>query len=98
VIPATPGGLGLVQASLTGLATFTCRLASYWVPLLTGPVAYGLFKIRYRNRPPPRQASVEPACAEVTGNPAQARILAFWLSNSSSVMTPWLRRSASLAS
>jgi uncharacterized membrane protein YbhN (UPF0104 family) len=63
MIPATPGGLGLVEASLTGLlvlaevnssqavlATLTYRIASYWVPLLAGPVAYGLFKIRYRKR------------------------------------------------
>jgi uncharacterized protein (TIRG00374 family) len=61
MIPATPGGLGLVEASLTGLlvlaevnssqavlATLTYRIASYWVPLLAGPVAYGLFKLRYR--------------------------------------------------
>jgi uncharacterized membrane protein YbhN (UPF0104 family) len=50
-----------VEASLTGLlvlaevnssqavlATLTYRIASYWVPLLAGPVAYGLFRIRYR--------------------------------------------------
>jgi hypothetical protein len=24
------------------------RLASYWLPLLAGPFAYGLFKVRYR--------------------------------------------------
>jgi uncharacterized protein (TIRG00374 family) len=67
MIPATPGGLGLVEASLTGLlvlaqvnssqavlATLTYRLASYWVPLCAGPIAYGLFWLRYRsrNRPP----------------------------------------------
>jgi uncharacterized protein (TIRG00374 family) len=63
MIPATPGGLGLVEASLTGLlvlaevdssqavpATLTYRIASYWVPLCAGPIAYGLFRIRYRNR------------------------------------------------
>jgi uncharacterized protein (TIRG00374 family) len=63
MIPATPGGLGLVEASLTGLlvlaqvdssqavlATLTYRLASYWAPLLAGPVAYGLFRLRYRSR------------------------------------------------
>jgi uncharacterized protein (TIRG00374 family) len=63
MIPATPGGLGLVEASLTGLlvlaevdssqavlATLTYRIASYWVPLLAGPIAYGLFKIRYGKR------------------------------------------------
>jgi len=64
MIPATPGGLGLVEASLTGLlvlaqvdssqavlATLTYRLASYWTPLIAGPIAYGLFRLRYRNRP-----------------------------------------------
>lgn len=61
MIPITPGGLGIVEASLTGLlvladvnssqaalATLAYRLASYWLPLLAGPVAYGLFRIRYR--------------------------------------------------
>jgi uncharacterized protein (TIRG00374 family) len=70
MIPATPGGLGLVEASLTGLlvlaevnssqallATLTYRLASYWVPLLAGPIAYGLFRIRYRNRRSPSKES-----------------------------------------
>ncbi len=66
MIPLTPGGLGLVEASLTGLlvlaevdssqaalATLAYRLASYWAPLCAGPVAYGLFRLRYRSRPPP---------------------------------------------
>jgi len=66
MIPVTPGGLGIVEASLTGLlvlaevnssqavlATLTYRIASYWVPLLAGPVAYGLFKFRYRNQEKP---------------------------------------------
>jgi uncharacterized protein (TIRG00374 family) len=67
MIPATPGGLGLVEASLTGLlvlaqvnssqavlATLAYRLASYWAPLAAGPIAYGLFWIRYRgHRAPP---------------------------------------------
>jgi hypothetical protein len=65
MIPITPGGLGIVEASLTGLlvlagldsgnavlATLTYRLASYWLPLAAGPVAYGIFHLRYRNRPP----------------------------------------------
>ncbi len=69
MIPATPGGLGLVEASLTGLlvlaqvnssqavlATLTYRIASYWVPLCAGPIAYGLFRLRYRSRTSPRQA------------------------------------------
>lgn len=74
MIPATPGGLGLVEASLTGLlvlaqvdssqavlATLTYRLASYWAPLLAGPVAYGVFRIRYRSRQPPQQTSAAQA-------------------------------------
>ena len=61
MIPITPGGLGIVEASLTGLlvlagvdssqaalATLAYRIASYWLPLAAGPVAYGLFQIRYR--------------------------------------------------
>lgn len=64
MIPITPGGLGIVEASLTGLlvlagvtssdallATLAYRLASYWVPLAAGPVAYGVFRIRYRGHP-----------------------------------------------
>jgi uncharacterized protein (TIRG00374 family) len=71
MIPLTPGGLGIVEAGLTGLlvlaevnssqavlATLTYRIASYWVPLLAGPIAYGLFRIRYRSRPASPQASV----------------------------------------
>ncbi len=74
MIPATPGGLGLVEASLTGLlvlaqvdssqavlATLTYRLASYWVPLLAGPIAYGLFRLRYRSRGSPREEAAAPA-------------------------------------
>ena len=68
MIPATPGGLGLVEASLTGLlvlaqvdssqavlATLTYRLASYWAPLLAGPIAYGAFRLRYRSPGRPRK-------------------------------------------
>ena len=71
MIPITPGGLGLVEASLTGflvlagvnssqavLATLTFRLASYWAPLCAGPIAYGLFRIRYRSRRSPSQTSM----------------------------------------
>jgi uncharacterized protein (TIRG00374 family) len=74
MIPITPGGLGIVEASLTGLlvlaevnssqavlATLTYRLASYWLPLCAGPIAYGLFRIRYRSRPSSPQPSVTPA-------------------------------------
>lgn len=62
MIPFTPGGLGIVEASLAGflvlagvdssqaaLATLAYRMASYWLPLLAGPAAYGLFALRYRN-------------------------------------------------
>ena len=74
MIPATPGGLGLVEASLTGLlvlaqvdssqavlATLTYRLASYWVPLCAGPIAYGLFRLRYRSRGSPSEEGAKPA-------------------------------------
>jgi uncharacterized protein (TIRG00374 family) len=70
MIPLTPGGLGLVEASLTGLlvlaqvdssqavlATLTYRLASYWAPLVAGPIAYGVFWIRYTNRRSPSRAA-----------------------------------------
>ena len=70
MIPLTPGGLGLVEASLTGLlvlaqvdssqavlATLTYRLASYWAPLLAGPIAYGVFWLRYRNHRAAPQAT-----------------------------------------
>jgi uncharacterized protein (TIRG00374 family) len=60
LVPVTPGGLGLVEASLGSLlilagvhaseaflATLAYRLASYWLPLLAGPPAYLLFRQRY---------------------------------------------------
>ena len=62
LVPITPGGLGIVEASLSGLlvlagldgaqavlATLAYRLASYWLPLMSGPFAYGIFKHRYRD-------------------------------------------------
>ncbi len=77
MIPATPGGLGLVEASLTGLlvlaevnssqavlATLTYRLASYWAPLCAGPIAYGLFRLRYRSHPSPPQATTGPSVGQ----------------------------------
>jgi uncharacterized membrane protein YbhN (UPF0104 family) len=42
--------LAEVNSSQAVLATLTYRIASYWLPLLAGPVAYGLFKFRYRDR------------------------------------------------
>ncbi len=60
LFPITPGGLGVVEASLSGLlilagvhpgdaflATLAYRIASYWLPLLAGPPAYLLFRHRY---------------------------------------------------
>ena len=52
-MPLTPGGLGFVEAGLTGtlvlagvasgdavVATLAYRLAAYWVPLPLGAIAY----------------------------------------------------------
>jgi uncharacterized protein (TIRG00374 family) len=60
LVPLTPGGLGIVEASLTGLlvlagvsgqkavvATLAYRLASYWLPLLAGLLVYPLYRRRY---------------------------------------------------
>ena len=60
-IPITPGGLGFVEAGLTGmltlagvapgnavLATFAYRLFSYWLPLPVGLAAYGWHARRLR--------------------------------------------------
>jgi uncharacterized protein (TIRG00374 family) len=68
LLPITPGGLGVVEASLTGLliaagldgaqavlATLAYRLASYWLPMISGPFAYALFRHRYGE---PREGSV----------------------------------------
>ena len=69
LFPLTPGGLGIVEASLSGLlilagvragyavlAVLAYRIASYWLPLLAGPPAYLLFRHRY-GRPAPRPAT-----------------------------------------
>ncbi|MGC1419012.1 MAG: flippase-like domain-containing protein [Acidimicrobiales bacterium] len=60
LIPLTPGGLGIVEASLSGLlilagvkpdsavlATLAYRLASYWLPIMAGTVSYFMFRRRY---------------------------------------------------
>jgi hypothetical protein len=60
LLPFTPGGLGVVEASLSGmlvlagvsvgdafLATLAYRIACYWLPLLAGPPAYLMFRHRY---------------------------------------------------
>jgi uncharacterized protein (TIRG00374 family) len=69
LLPLVPGGLGIVEASLSGLlilagvsasyallATLAYRVASYWLPLLAGPPAYLLFRHRF-GRPVPRPAT-----------------------------------------
>ncbi len=60
LIPITPGGLGFVEAGLTGLltaagvgaqqalvSTLAYRLVSFWLPIPAGGVAYVLFRRRY---------------------------------------------------
>jgi uncharacterized protein (TIRG00374 family) len=60
MIPLTPGGLGFVEAGLTGMlalagvggaaaavATLAYRLISFWLPIPAGGVAYGVFRHRY---------------------------------------------------
>jgi uncharacterized protein (TIRG00374 family) len=60
LVPLTPGGLGVVEASLGGtlvlagvppatalLATLAYRIVSYWLPLFCGIVAYALARRRY---------------------------------------------------
>jgi putative heme transporter len=60
MIPLTPGGLGFVEAGLTGLlraagvdggdavvATFAYRLVSFWLPLPFGLGSWWLFRRRY---------------------------------------------------
>lgn len=70
LLPVTPGGLGIVEASLTGLlvlagvpaakavlSTLAYRLASYWLPTLGGPVAYLAYRRRFH---PPGGHDVTP--------------------------------------
>ena len=67
MIPATPGGLGFVEAGLVGLlalagvnagtaavATLGYRLISFWLPLPAGLVAYVLARRRYSAAGAPR--------------------------------------------
>jgi uncharacterized protein (TIRG00374 family) len=69
LFPLTPGGLGIVEASLSGLlilagvrpgyallATLAYRVLSYWLPLVAGLPAYLLFRRRY-GRPVPQRAT-----------------------------------------
>jgi uncharacterized protein (TIRG00374 family) len=63
MVPLTPGGLGFVEAGLTGtlalagvdtgaavLATLTYRLVSFWLPIPIGGACYWLFYRRYPER------------------------------------------------
>ena len=65
LIPFTPGGLGFVEAGLTGMlalagigaaeaavATLAYRLVSFWLPIPAGGVAYLAFRRRYRLNDP----------------------------------------------
>ena len=60
LVPFTPGGLGFVEAGLTGLltlagttahqalvATLAYRLLVFWLPLPLGGIAYLLHRRRY---------------------------------------------------
>jgi len=60
LIPVTPGGLGFVEAGLTGMlalagvsaeqalvGTLAYRLVAFWLPLPVGGIAYLLFRHRY---------------------------------------------------
>jgi uncharacterized protein (TIRG00374 family) len=60
LVPITPGGIGIVEASLSGLlvlagvpgasaivATLAFRLVTYWLPTMGGGVSYFLFRRRY---------------------------------------------------
>lgn len=60
LIPVTPGGLGFVEAGLTGMltaagvgaqqalvSTLAYRVVSFWLPLPAGGIAYLLFRHRY---------------------------------------------------
>jgi uncharacterized protein (TIRG00374 family) len=79
LIPFTPGGLGFVEAGLTGTltlagvpgrnaltATLLYRLVSYWLPLPAGGIAYVLFRRRYDSR---RDSSTGPARSPTTTDP-----------------------------
>jgi uncharacterized protein (TIRG00374 family) len=73
MIPLTPGGLGFVEAGLTGLlvvagvdagpaaaATLAYRLVSFWLPLPAGGVAYWLFGRRIKPVPGVAPPAVPP--------------------------------------
>jgi uncharacterized protein (TIRG00374 family) len=68
LVPITPGGLGIIEAGLSSmlilagvnpgkafLATLAYRVCSYWLPLMAGPIAYFVFRRRYRTASRPTQ-------------------------------------------
>ncbi len=74
LIPLTPGGLGFVEAGLTGLlvlagvsagdaaaATLAYRLVSYWLPLPIGLIGYWLGRHRYGPGAPTTDTSTVPS-------------------------------------
>ena len=89
LLPITPGGIGVVEASLAGflalagltgaeavLATLAYRLASYWLPMLAGPVAYGVFRYRYRDHggpTPELEAHERPEVRRLSGDRPRRR-------------------------
>jgi uncharacterized protein (TIRG00374 family) len=79
MIPLTPGGLGFVEAGLTGMlvlagvaapdaaaATLAYRLVSYWLPLPAGLIAYWLARRRYGSS----SAATSVETSEVTISPS----------------------------
>jgi uncharacterized protein (TIRG00374 family) len=84
-LPLTPGGLGLVEAGLTGtlalagvgggaavVATLAYRLVSFWLPIPAGAVAAVIHRRRYgvaEVEPPPPTPTPEPDAAS-PGPPA----------------------------
>jgi hypothetical protein len=76
LIPITPGGLGFVEAGLTGLltaagvgaqqalvSTLAYRLVSFWLPLPAGAVAQLMFRRRYGSA---RESESEPSLTSKT--------------------------------
>jgi uncharacterized protein (TIRG00374 family) len=75
-LPLTPGGLGIVEAGLTGtlalagvgagaavVATLAYRLVSFWLPIPAGAVAAVIHRRRYgaeEVEPPPAEPALEP--------------------------------------
>ncbi len=78
-IPLTPGGLGFVEAGLTGLltaagidagdaalATLAYRLVSFWLPLPIGLLSWWLFRRRYGRVPESEPAASGPSAASAS--------------------------------